>query len=153
MNIFVLHNNPTTAAQYACDTHVVTMILASAQLLCTVVRVLGIEAPYRATHKNHPCTIWARQTQQNWNWLIDHALALCTEYTKRYGKIHKSQKHIEWCQSLSIKLPNTGLTPFAQAMPEQYKNTCAVTAYRAYYHGEKASFATWKTETPYWWAA
>jgi hypothetical protein len=36
-------------------------------------------------------------------------------------------------------------------MPEEYKNDCAVTAYRAYYNGEKAGFATWKTrKTPAW---
>jgi hypothetical protein len=48
-------------------------------------------------------------------------------------------------------LPTIGLTPFAQAMPEQYKNKCAVTAYRAYYRGEKSSFATWKKNKPLWW--
>jgi len=153
MNIFVLHRDPQLAAQMACDKHVVKMVLESAQMLCTVVRVHGFEAPYKATHKNHPCTIWARSTQQNWDWLVEHALALCAEYTKRYGKIHKSQKHIEWCKSLLIKLPSFGLTPFAQAMPEQYKNSCVVTAYRAYYHGEKSRFATWNkgTPTPKWW--
>ena len=153
MNIFVLHNNPTTAAQHACDKHVVKMILESAQMLCTVAHANNFAAPYKAGFKHHPCTIWVGQTKQNWDWLIDHALALCAEYTKRYGKVHKSQQHIEWCQSLPIDLPDTGLTPFAQAMPEQYKNPCAVTAYRAYYHGEKARFATWKTKAPDWWAA
>jgi hypothetical protein len=28
-----------------------------------------------------------------------------------------------------------------------------VTAYRAYYHGEKSEFATWKSEVPQWWTA
>ena len=42
---------------------------------------------------------------------------------------------------------------FYQAMPDQYRNECAVTAYRAYYHGEKANFATWKSEVPQWWTA
>ena len=152
MNIFVLHNNPTTAAQMACDKHVVKMVLESAQMLCTVAHANGFNAPYRATHKKHPCTLWAAQSKQNWDWLIDHALALCVEYTKRYGKIHKSQQHIEWCQALPIALPTIGQTKFAQAMPDQYKNPCAITAYRAYYHGEKSSFATWKTEVPSWWS-
>ena len=153
MNIFVLHRNPVTAAQMACDKHVIKMILESAQMLCTVAHAHGFEAPYRATHKKHPCTLWAARSKANWQWLIDHAMGLCTEYTKRYGKIHKSQKHIEWCKSLAIRLPSFGLTPFAQAMPEQYKNPCVVKAYRAYYRGEKAAFATWKTQTPKWWTA
>ena len=151
MNIFILHKNPKKAAQMQCDKHVVKMILETAQMLCTIAHNKGIDAPYRATHKRHPCTLWAGMSKQNWNWLITHGLALCSEYTSRYGKIHKSQQHIEWCKSLDIDLPNTGLTPFAQAMPAQYKNSCAVTAYRAYYHGEKATIATWKKNKPKWW--
>ena len=75
------------------------------------------------------------------------------EYTRRYGKVHKSIYAIEWCGKNyhRLNLPKTGLTPFAQAMPEEYKNDCAIKAYRAYYNGEKAYFATWKTrKTPEW---
>ena len=151
MNIFVLHHNPIVAAQMQCDKHVVKMILETAQMLCTVAHAEGFPAPYRATHKNHPCTLWVGKSKQNWDWLIDHGLGLCKEYTRRYGKIHQSQKHIEWCSQLPIPLPSIGLTSFAQAMPDKYKNRCAVKAYRAYYHGEKASFATWKTSSPSWW--
>jgi hypothetical protein len=36
-------------------------------------------------------------------------------------------------------------------MPEQYKNADAVTAYRAYYLGEKTKFAKWKLgNVPEW---
>jgi hypothetical protein len=36
-------------------------------------------------------------------------------------------------------------------MPEEYKNKCAIIAYRAYYNGEKASFAKWsKRDRPAW---
>ena len=151
MNIFVLHHNPIIAAQMQCDKHVVKMILETAQMLCTVAHQHGFDAPYKATHKKHPCTLWTAQSKENWDWVINHGLGLCAEYTKRYGRIHKSQQHIEWCQTLSINFLHTGLTQFAQAMPVEYKNPCAVTAYRAYYHGEKAKFATWKTEAPDWW--
>ena len=127
------------------------MILETAQMMCTVVASYGHETPYRPTHKKHPCTLWAGQSRANWNWLIDHGMAMSEEYTKRYGRVHKSQSVIEWCAMKHIDLPDTSLTPFAQAMPPQYKNTCAVTAYRAYYHGEKSGFATWKTQSPDWW--
>ena len=40
MNIFALHESPEVSAEMACDKHVVKMILESAQLLCTVHRVL-----------------------------------------------------------------------------------------------------------------
>lgn len=39
MNIFYLDRNPKLAAQYHCDRHVVKMILESAQLLCTALRL------------------------------------------------------------------------------------------------------------------
>jgi len=151
MNIFVLHTNPILAAKMACDKHVVKMILETAQLLCTVAHAHDFEAPYKATHKKHPCTIWAGKSDKNWNWLINYGLSLCKEYTKRYARQHKSQQYIEWCASLPITLPKIGLTPFAQAMPDKYKNKCPVSAYRSYYVGEKARFATWKSRKPYWW--
>ena len=151
MNIFVVDKDPEVAATMLCDKHIVKMILETAQMMCTVVASYGHETPYRPTHKKHPCTLWAGQSRANWNWLIDHGMAMSEEYTKRYGRVHKSQSVIEWCAMKHIDLPDTSLTPFAQAMPPQYKNTCAVTAYRAYYHGEKSGFATWKTQSPDWW--
>ena len=151
MNIFALHEDPNTAAQMACDKHVVKMILETAQMLCTVVHTHGYEAPYRATHAKHPCTRWAGTSQGNWNWLIQYGLALCEEYTKRYNRRHKSQSIIEYCSKLKLNFSAIQQTPFAQAMPLQYRNECAVTAYRDYYHGEKAGFATWKTGPPEWW--
>ena len=151
MNIFVLDNDPQIAAQMACDKHVVKMILETAQMLCAAAIAHGHEMPYGATHKHHPCTIWTGLSQGNWNWLIAHGLALCGEYTRRYGKIHKSQRVIEHARDMNINFERQERTPFPQAMPSQYKNECAVTAYRAYYMGEKARFATWKTQAPDWW--
>jgi hypothetical protein len=151
MNIFILEHDPVRSAQSQCDKHVVKMILETAQMLCTIAHRQGFDAPYRATHSKHPCTIWAGESRENWDWLIKHGLALCEEYTERYGKIHKSRQHIEWCKSLNAGLPSKGLSPFAQAMPVQYKDKCAVTAYRAYYKGEKSGFATWKRNKPKWW--
>ena len=58
MNIFILDKDPKTAAEYHCDKHVLKMILETAQMLCTAHWETGGQAPYRATHKNHPCTKW-----------------------------------------------------------------------------------------------
>tara|TARA_R110002110_G_scaffold257014_1_gene472978 strand:+ start:4716 stop:5180 length:465 start_codon:yes stop_codon:yes gene_type:complete len=153
MNIFVLHKDPQKAASMACDRHVVKMILETAQMMCTVVASYGHDTPYRPTHAKHPCTVWAAQSRANWDWLTEYGMELCAEYTKRYSKTHKSQSIIEWCAMTHIDLPDIPQTPFAQAMPPQYRNDCVVTAYRAYYHGEKAGFATWKTQAPDWWRA
>tara|TARA_R110000824_G_scaffold52615_4_gene145809 strand:+ start:1944 stop:2405 length:462 start_codon:yes stop_codon:yes gene_type:complete len=153
MNIFVLDRCPKKAAQMACDKHVIKMILETAQMLCTVASNHGFKMRYRPTHHKHPCTLWAGKSQQNWNWLIAHGIALSQEYTVRYNKRHKSQNVIEACGRLKLPIEKLGLLPFAQAMPSQYRDPDPVTAYQAYYHGEKAGFATWKTQTPKWWRA
>jgi len=151
MNIFVLDESPEEAARMQCDKHVVKMILESAQMLCSLWP--DGKAPYKRAFFNHPCTKWVRKSAHNHFWLLQHANALCREYTRRYGKVHKTQEVIEWCdrndppwQDLGHPLdPWTGLTPFAQAMPDQYKvEDDAVQAYRNYYIGDKARFAKWK---------
>jgi hypothetical protein len=149
MNIFVLDKNPHVAAMYACDRHVIKMILESAQMLCSV-QPEGT-APYKRAFYNHPCTKWVRASSANYDWLIEHARALCAEYSRRYGKVHKSEKAIGWCDANRPKLPDGGLTPFAQAMPEEYKNEDAVKAYRNYYRNDKRRFATWKNVDPPTW--
>ena len=151
MNIFVLDSNPVTAAIQQLDKHVVKMPLESAQMLCSALIAHGVEdTPYRKAHPKHPCTLWAAQTRTNFLWLVKHGISLSEEYTRRYGKRHKSQDVIEWCATQADAIPAGELTTFAQAMPEQYKNPDAVTAYRQYYMGEKRDIATWKQNRPAW---
>lgn len=106
MNIFVLDENPQVAAKMHNDKHVVKMILESAQLLCGVHHMTDPltteQVPYKLSHKNHPCSIWARQCVENYIWLCDLGLSLCEEYTYRYGKRHKSQDVIEWLSLIHI---------------------------------------------------
>lgn len=153
MNIFVLDEDPVLAATMQCDKHVVKMVLESAQLLCSPFE--NGEAPYRRTHYNHPCSIWTRTSRQNYDWLLIHAYTLVREYNTRYNKTHKSLSVIDWCAANcgKLNLPDIGRTPFVQAMPDKYKNSCdAVAAYRAYYLGDKAKFAKWTgSNPPEWW--
>lgn len=151
MNIFVLDTDPHTAAIQQLDKHVVKMPLESAQMLCSALIAHGVEdTPYRKAHPKHPCTLWAAKTRTNFRWLVKHGISLCEEYTSRYGKRHKSQDVIEWCAARESAVPAGDLTPFAQAMPEQYKNADPVTAYQQYYMGEKRYIATWKQNRPQW---
>jgi hypothetical protein len=154
MNIFVLDLEPKKCAEYHSNSHVVKMILETAQLLCGVHHMSNskYEIPYKLSHKNHPCSIWSRECLENYIWLCDLGLELCKEYTYRYGKRHKSQDVIEWCV---VNLPNLStkgnLTTFALAMPIECKIGSPVDSYREYYRKEKKSFATWKNrEIPYW---
>ena len=149
MNIFVLDENPVTAARYACDKHVVKMILESAQMLCAV-QPEGT-APYKRSFYNHPCTKWVRASAENYDWLVEHAMGLCAEYTRRYDKIHKSQKVIEWCDKNRPELPIGMLSEHPKCMPDYCKAESVVESYRNYYNNEKARFAKWKDgNIPFW---
>jgi hypothetical protein len=152
MNIFVLDLEPKKCAEYHMDKHAVKMILESVQLLCGVHWVTGSEAPYKLSHKNHPCSIWVRECYENYVWLCDLGMELCKEYSHRYGKRHKSQDIIEWCIVNKPNIRNNGdITPFALAMPDECKIGDTVESYRTYYIKEKYKIATWKNrEIPYW---
>ena len=151
MNIFVLDKEVEKCAEYHCDKHVIKMILESAQMLSAVVRLNGHDIGYKLTHKNHPCTIWARESLSNYNWLVRLTRLLNYEYRYRYDK-DINHKSYDLVRTLPVpKISDIGLTPFAQAMPDQYKNKNAVKAYRDYYINEKSSFLTWtKRKTPNW---
>ena len=79
MNIFILHLNPKKAALMTCDRHCVKMILETAQLLCTISHEYGFDAPYGSTHEKHPCTLWIKESKQNWIWLQQYGIHLCEE--------------------------------------------------------------------------
>lgn len=144
MNIFYLSEDPNQAAKMMYSKHVVKMILESAQLLCTAHIISDGETadvPYKATHKNHPSAIWARESVSNYIWLYDHMIALGNEYTRRYGKKHLT---ILKCSGSLCKAPKNvtkvDLTPMPQCMPDQYKVPGdSVTAYWNYYEAEKVS--------------
>jgi len=152
MNIFVLDYDPAIAAQMQCDKHVVKMILESAQMLSTVQQLNGLSSKYKPTHAKHPCTVWAGKTLANYTWLLNHGMALCKEYTKRYGKIHKCQSMFEGTLCHVPKaITERNITTFAQAMPDQYRQENTVEAYRRYYIHEKAAIAKWKhSNVPNW---
>ena len=143
MNIFVLDKHPNVAAMYHCDKHIVKMPLETAQMLSAVHWRYGNEPPYARTHENHPCTLWAGQTVENYRWLYKLGLALCHEYTYRYGKVHGCERVIKLLMMPPLRLTARGFTAFAKAMPEQYISYDAVDSYRAYYANEKASICTW----------
>jgi hypothetical protein len=154
MNIFVLDTNPKKCAEYHCDKHVVKMILETAQLLCGVHHMTTSntdQIPYKLSHKNHPCAIWARESLTNYLYLCELGLELCREYTYRYGKRHKSQDVIEWCLTNKAQICYKGLTSQPKAMPDECKVDSVVESYRNYYMTSKREIASWKNrEIPEW---
>lgn len=154
MNLFILDTDPIDAAQMQCDKHVVKMPLETAQMLCTVHRMYGHDNPalYKPTHARHPCTLWIAESETNYHWANHHFSALAFEYTYRYGRRHKSYETL-WPILLEppAGMPDIGLTPFAQAMPDAYKHPDPVVAYRAYYQNAKAELLQYtKRARPVW---
>lgn len=139
MNIFLLDRNPTKAAAQYHNKHVVKMVLETAQLLCSA-HEPGM-APYKRTHYYHPCAQWTRTSLQNYFWLVDLGKAIAAEYTKRYGKRHKSEDVIDWCEeNIPLTIPDGVLTEFPQCMPDAFKKDDSVEAYRAYYVSKLEKF-------------
>jgi Pyrimidine dimer DNA glycosylase len=175
VNIFFLHPDPILAATQQCDKHVVKMCLETAQMLSTVACLYPHKREvYKPTHQNHPCTVWARATPENTNWLLYHFDALLDEYYARYGKVHGSarlQEAFAYIFPREVRVARIDkITPPARAMNPLYSVHDhfdpvwdddlrgsslnlreAAISYRLYYLKEKARFARWKNGAPKWW--
>lgn len=174
MNIFILDNDPVIAAQEQCDKHVVKMIVESAQMLSTVHRMLdGVmerrpsksgamlqywklndqreSILYKACHFNHPSTVWTRESKANYQWHYKHFIALCDEYTYRYGKVHSTDTKLRIAlQQIPTNIPEKHMTPFKLAMssnPECMLED-AVESYRRFYETKQKRFTMVWTKRP-----
>lgn len=183
MNIFYLHHDPVKCAEMHNDKHCIKMILEYAQLLSTAHRVIdgtptvdrggatGRQRTtyilsdnrdavlYRATHVNHPSAIWCRRGITEYSWLHSLLVALCEEYTYRYGKVHKVEREgLLWELQKPPKKINYDVfwsepTP---AMPDEIKIAGnSIASYRNYYNKSKTHLASWKGKinsrsTPEW---
>ena len=175
MNIFILDNDPVIAAQQQCDKHVVKMIVESGQMLSTAHRMLdGVverrpsksgkttvnyyklndereDIIYKAVHFNHPCSIWTRESCCNYSWHYEHFIALCEEYTYRYGKVHSTDTKLrKELKQVPTNISVKHMTPFKLAMgsnPECMFED-AVKSYRAFYHTKQEKFSMVWTKRP-----
>jgi len=182
MNIFILDRDPSIAASYHCDKHVCKMILEAGQMLCTAHWMSWLrhfdkgrddfrlmrdvkaylkenvpkekQPPWSITHVNHPCSVWTRETKENYAWHHKLMGFLLDEYTIRYHRTHKSEEVWAWLMTnLPLSFPNQGLKPFPICMKEEYKvSSDPVECYREYYLKDKVRFAKWKKgNIPQWW--
>ena len=174
MNIFVLDEDPIAAAKMYCDKHIPKMCVELLQQIGSAAIKHGAQPeqlplakatqkPIRGGYHHHPCTIWVSMSRDNYLWAVHHGAALCEEYTKRFGKEHYCANGIEILYGLSYLIPEGDLTPFALAMPDEYRpltwtskttqeplmRSCGDTAgqaYRRYYHSK--AFAKWEKGRP-----
>lgn len=178
MNIFYVHDDAKTCAQMHCDSHVVKMILEYSQLLSTAHRILdgkpkkifdkergkiikALVLPNSILDKNlylayspkHPSAIWARSATENYRWLYSLLVELHAEFEHRSQKEHASKFLLPYLENLPSNIPTGVFTQPTLSMPDQYRDSDAVTAYRNYYLGDKVRFATWKVrEIPSWYS-
>jgi len=155
MNIFYLARCPIKSAELMCDKHIVKMILESAQMLCTAHHIngskLSLEDIYKPAYKNHPSTVWVRESPKHYDWLYIHFLTLCSEYTRRYGKTHITYTKLSFhLATLPLTFSKNTFRSPPKCMPDIYKKGHTVYAYRKYYANAKKHFAKYtKTPVPY----
>ena len=181
MNIFVLDKDPRKAAEFHCDKHCVKMILEAGQMLCVAhwfgalksvsknlkdfqrireAKAYAVEhanasliPPWTLTHTGHPCTVWTSENTGNYEWHIQLMRGLLDEYTRRYGKVHKSEEVYHWLSSRKpYGISKNLMTEHPQCMPDECKVFGdPVQSYRNYYNKYKAYMAKWKLgNVPHW---
>jgi len=174
LNLFYLHKNPFISAELHCDKHVVKMIIEYAQMLSTAHRILdgkpyvsqtmgGLKNPkprriqrwkhpnsnmenvlYKASHINHPSTQWVRENAIHYQYAYDMFVALCDEYTYRYGKVHLTDTKLRVIlDEIPRNCPIGEWKEPPQCMPDDVKSESTITAYHKYYAIYKKDFAKW----------
>jgi hypothetical protein len=165
VNIFAVNDDPRLAACDLPDKLTCKMPTESLQLLTPwaynelgayVKKADGTNYGIKG-FAHHPCSRWLYDSPSNVAWVIAHGLAMCAEYSRRYGnKTHGSQLGLLQVRKLFIhNFPGVSWeehTEFVQAMPDEFKVPGdAVTAYRNYINGYKG-YAEWRySEKPDWW--
>lgn len=155
MNIFFLDSDPVLCARYHNNSHIVKMVIETAQLLATTQRLNNVPARMKSTHINHPCRIWTGISTHNYLWLCQLGIELAKEYTFRYGKIHKCEQDILEAKHFVPNLNMIGFTNPPLCFGENNNDCIAnspVESYRNYYRKAKRHLAKWKKRNPpEWW--
>ncbi len=148
MNIFAVDEDPALAAFALPDKYVVKMPVETCQMIALVFSkwywnvgpvLKENNEPYnveKGAFRNHPCTKWVAESDNNLEWLLQHGISLCNEYTSRYGKKHSCERTIRMAGLVQMGngCPEKH-TPFVRAMPDVLKyddHIDTITAYRMY---------------------
>lgn len=142
MQIYYTDSDPAKCAANLPDGLTGKILLEVAQILCTVCHQHGIDAPYKATHANHPLVKWANESMDNWFWLRNYGLYLEMEwsiaYHDTYIKRHKSADVIRELKNpqftIEQVLPTEPPTVFVKGYPcwNNALNIDTTEAYRQY---------------------
>jgi hypothetical protein len=178
MNIFITNEDPVLAARDLCDKHVRSKMQIEGAIMLAHAFPQEIlnhpSTPRTKTGKprksgkgyaKHQCSIWARESKDNFMWLVNHTLEQFEERMFRWPSSveHFTKEFIVWC---SRNLHNTTIvktapTPYAIAIGADcicrkvipnFDDLTAVDQYRNYILYDK-DFALWtKREPPNWYS-
>lgn len=123
MNLFVTDDYPAEAARGLDDKRVIKLALECVQMLSAAIHKhaperaklhVGTGALMLPTHHNHPVTLWVGTCQENWIWCWRHAVQLCAEYDRSYGRTHACAHNLGYVvdHKLWRLVPEGKLTPF-----------------------------------------
>lgn len=151
MNIFFLDDDVEKSASYHVDKHCPKLVVEAAQMMATAYPK-GV-APYKATHINHPMSQWVRKSKSNFLYALNYCKALCSEYTFRYDKRHKSENVADWYLNNLPDFQLFDLTDPPRCFGEYVIPITdnVVEDYRNYYKVAKRHLFKWKNrEQPQW---
>ena len=144
MNLFVTNHCPVQSAKDHNNVHLRKMIVEVCQMSSTAhSEIDGNMVGYKPTHKNHPCSVWIRKNSGNYNWAYRHAKALCQEYTRRTGKVHKTEEVLDKLKTLPNNIGKGEVTTFAMAMPDEFKKLGVFDQTKAYKAYLNEKFKEW----------
>ena len=134
MNIFITDSDPVKCAHALDDKRVGKLLMEQNHMLSLAIKEhywiddwYDFQGPGMLVkgeaYKNHPCSIWVRANQANFNWTMCHAFALGEEWTHRFGTIHGSFERTKfmnkWINTQRDCLPAGEMLPFQNSAKNQ----------------------------------
>jgi hypothetical protein len=172
MNLFVTSEDPTECAMWLDDKRVGKLLMEANQMLSLAVKLnwpdddgsyVFLETPTELTsgfaHKNHPVSVWVRETRSNFNWTVHHAVALGAEFRHRFGKEHASSVRTRYLATCEDCIPDGYLLPFQNSARNaglgiDYSHLPVPLSYREYLNSrwdtDKRSVSFSNREPPPW---
>jgi hypothetical protein len=125
MNLFVTSTDPIECARALDDKRVGKMLMEANQMLSLAVKIhwpendgsyvfweTSTELTSGFAHRNHPVSIWVRETRANFDWTLRHAFALGEEFLYRFGKEHGSAIRTHYLATCEDCIPAGELLQF-----------------------------------------
>lgn len=176
MNIFITNEDPVLAARDLCDKHCRSkMQIEGAIMLAHAFPQYVLDHPSTPKTKSgsnrragkgysrHQCSIWARESKENFLWLVNHTLEQFNERMYRWPNSaeHFTKEFIVWCGKNihNTIIEKVCITPFAIAIGKDticrgivpdFNELSVIEQYRSYIIYDKP-FADWtRREAPSW---